>query len=303
MKLKDWSNWRVSCSGISEIMSRPKVPSVTARERQRLDKINAKEDVTVDDEAFVDYIRAKQARFDDPELSVTATKHLIRKYSWEKYNRRVASIDFARSATRKGTILEEEAIEIVSTLDNQQYKKEQGIVGNEYIYGVCDVFHSTKRKIVDVKASWNIYSFMPNYISPVSVSYWYQMQGYMELYNADIAEVCYVLVNTPSHLITLERGKLADKYLTGEITKDKYDEGMEGLEHAFDYDKIPIKRRVIRQVIKRHSPTLPLIYSKVIKCRAWLSDFEKIHMNNHPIIISPDRYAKQGEEDNIELDT
>lgn len=304
MKYKDWSDWRVTCSGISEIMVRPKgAKPPTEKQQKRIELLSGKEELNPSEASFLEEMRVKQDRFVDPELSVSAIKHLIRRYSWEKYNKRVVSIDQARSTTRKGNMMEEEAIAIVSALDKQQYSKEQCMVSNEYLLGICDVFHNGGRKIIDVKASWNIYTFMPNLINPVDTSYWYQMQGYMELYDADVAEVCYVLVNTPPHLIAREREKMADKYMTGEITKDKYDEGMTSLDHSFDYDKIPLKRRVIRQEISRYKEVLPLIYRNVDKCRLWLKEFEKIHILNHKIIIPPDKYVQPQKDDNSESDT
>jgi hypothetical protein len=305
MKYKDWSDWRVTCSGISEIMVRPQgAKPPTKSELKKIDAILNKEETTEADVLFLLQMEEKEARYKNPELSATAIKHLIRRYSWEKYNKRVVSIDYARSTARKGNIMEDEAIEIVSNLDKEKYVKEQGVIGNDYLNGVCDVFHTATRKIIDVKASWNIYTFMPNIITPITDNYWYQMQGYMEIYDADVAEVCHVLVNTPPHLIMRERERLADKYMTGEITKDKYDSGMEGLDHSFDYNKIPVKRRVIRQEILRHRDVIPLIYSNVNKCRLWLNEFEKIHILNKKIIIPPDKYVKsQKDEDNPEPDT
>lgn len=303
MKYKDWSDWRVTCSSISEIMSRPRGANLpTKGELRKVDTISKKEELNESDVAYIDEIRRKEARFLDPELSATAIKHLIRRYSWEKYNKRVVSIDQARSATRKGNILEEEAIRIVSSLDKLTYKKEECVINNDYLIGICDVFHNGGRKIIDVKASWNIYTFMPNLLSTVSKSYWFQMQGYMELYDADVAEVCYVLVNTPPHLIALERSKMNDRYMMGEITREKYEEGMEGLDHSFDYDKIPLKRRVIRQEIARSKEIVPLIYRNVSKCREWLNGFERIHVANKKIIIPPDRYVKLQKDDNSEPD-
>jgi hypothetical protein len=306
MKYKDWSDWRVPCSKIGEIMVRPKkVTLPSARDYNRAAKLNGKDELTQDDIDLLTSIKVKEARYANPEISATAIKLLISRYSWEKYNKRMVTIDFARSSARKGNLMEEDAIEIVSSLDKTKYVKESCHINNDYMVGVCDVFHNGGRRIIDVKASWNIYTFMPNLIKPVERSYWYQAQGYMELYDADIAEVCHVLVNTPPHLIAREREKIGDRFLTGEITKDKYEEAMEGLDHSFDYNKIPMKRRVIRQEISRYKDVIPLIYSKVHKCRDWLNEFERIHVSNHKIIVPPDKYIDyvSTEEDNLESDT
>lgn len=304
MKYKDWSDWKIACSCISEIMVRPKgaVP-ITTREQRRLSSLAEAKELADSDIEFMERMRLKDERFRDPELSTTAIKHLLRRYSWEKYNKRVASIDAAHSAAKKGNLLEEEAIEVISSIDKAKYRKEQGTLSNDFLLGVCDVFHADNRKIIDVKASWNIYTWMPNHITPVDIGYWFQMQGYMELYDADVAQVCYVLVNTPHHLVIREREKLSDRFLMGEISKEKFEDGMMGLSHAFDYNKIPIKRRVIRQTIHRHREIIPVIYSKVIKCREWLNEFERIHINNKEIIVEPERYVKYQKEDNPESDS
>jgi hypothetical protein len=303
MKYKDWSDWRVPCSSISNIMSRPKGANpVTHKESSRVAKLEAKDERTEQDDEFLERMRQKEQRFLNPELSETAIRLLVRRYAWEKYNKRVVSLDFGRSAVQKGNIMEDQAIEIVSGLDGLRYTKELCPINNDYLFGICDVFYAGHRKIIDVKASWNIYTFMPNLLTPVTQSYWYQMQGYMELYDADVAEVCYVLVNTPAHLISREREKFADKYMSGEITREKYEEAMEGLTYSFDYDKIPIKRRVIRQEIPRFPDVIPLIYNNVIKCRSWLNEFEKIHTLNKKIIIQPDLYVTKKEDDHSESD-
>jgi hypothetical protein len=286
-------------------MVRPKGANpITVRERKKLESLAEKDELLTSDKEFVARMIAKDEKFKNPGLSSTTIKHLMSRYAWERYNKRVPSIDTARSYTKKGNLMEDEAIEIVSELDGHKYIKEDSCVSNDYLIGVCDVYHNDSRKIIDVKASWNIYTFMPNLITPVSKNYWYQMQGYMELYDADVAEVCYVLVNTPPHLISREREKLSDRYMMGEIAKDKYTELLMGLEHSFDYSKIPIRRRVIRQIIPRYREIMPVIYSNVINCREWLNEFEKIHLNNKPILILPDEYVKlQKDDDNPEPDT
>lgn len=302
-KHKDWSDWRVLCSGISEIMVRPKgATPVTGKERARLEKLLQKEDPKDNEATFIEAMRAKDKRFKNPELSATAIKFLMRRYAWEKYNKRVVSIDAARTAAMKGQIMEAEAIEIISSIDKQKYVKECDIIKNDHLIGICDVFHGAGRKIIDVKANWNIYSFLPNHQNQIDSNYWYQMQGYMELYDADVAEVCFVLVNTPAHLIQRERERHADRFLTGEISKDKYIELMEGIGHSFNYNKIPIRKRVIRQIIPRHKPVMPLIYDRVAKCREWLNNFEEIHASNEKIIVLPDEYVGSyiQQEDNFE---
>jgi len=129
MKYKDWSDWRVPCASINEIMVRPKgVNPITLRERKKLETIAEKDELLDSDKEFVARMIAKDEKFKNPGLSSTAIKYLMSRYAWDRYNKRIASIDTARSATKKGNLMEDEAIEIVSGLDGHKYIKEDSSV-------------------------------------------------------------------------------------------------------------------------------------------------------------------------------
>ena len=78
-------------------------------------------------------------------------------------------------------------------------------IENDYLVGRCDIFHPKDDKIIDTKISWNVNSFLKSRTSTLSAKYWYQMQGYMELYNVNNAEVVFLLLNTPPELIEREK--------------------------------------------------------------------------------------------------
>jgi hypothetical protein len=305
MKYKDWSDFLAQCSGIGKIMSRPKdATHPPKKDVTRMNKIMLKEELSDEDNAFIQYYEARERRAADPELSSTAIKYLIGRYAWEKYGKRTPSYGFTSSPAEKGNRLELEAIEMLSQLDKKPYGKSMEKVKNDFLIGQCDVFHKPGRKIMDVKVSWNINKFLGYHESPLERTYWYQMQGYMELYDADEAEVCFVLVNTPQDLVIREKEKLNDKYLRGEITRDKYNDDSEILSFALNYNNMPLKRRVIRQKIERYKDIMPLIYNNVLKCRLWLNEFEKTHLLNKTLHTLPEHYINNNaKEDNTDPDS
>lgn len=138
------------------------------------------------------------------------------------------------------------------------------------------------------------------YITTLSVKYWMQMQAYLELYDLEVGEVCWVLLNTPPFLIERERTKFTEKYMTGEIEAEKFEEHMERLDLNYDYNIIPRKRKIITFVVNRERSFMEKVSKKVEKCREWMAEFDKIHSDNKKIITLSDKYASNIEEDNTE---
>ncbi len=75
----------------------------------------------------------------------------------------------------------------------------------------------------------------------------------MELYNVNHAEVVFLLLNTPPELIEREKVKLLNRFMIGEIDREKYELDAENLESAFTYSSLPIKKRYFRYTVKRES--------------------------------------------------
>lgn len=304
MKYKKWDNFLASASGLQEIMSKPKgCTDLTKSQRANYADLIKRDDLDATERKTLNVLNAKRERFNNPELSASAKKYLTGRYAWDKYGKKHASTGNISSYILKGNELEEEAIKLISKRDKIEYKKGEDFVYNDYIFGRCDIFSPENNKIVDVKTCWSIYSFMPHYNTKLSLSHWLQMQAYLELYGMDNGEVCYVLLNTPTHLVDREIAKSTDRYLFGEIEKERYEEEVEKCQLAYSYDQIPIKRKIITFEVKKDPNIMSKVYERVEKCREWLNEMEKIHMNNKRVICSLEDYAIQAKENYSESDT
>lgn len=95
------------------------------------------------------------------------------------------------------------------------------------------------------------------------------------------------------------------KSFLGEDCREKYDYNMSKLELQYDYNKIPMKRRIIRYEVERYKPLISIVKRKVELCREWLYEFDKVHLLNRNIITSPEHYINAGntEENNSEHNT
>lgn len=246
-------------------------------------------------------LQAKIDRFNDPELSATAKKYLIKRYSWSKYNKGSLPTEQKSSYIIKGNELEFDAAEMMSKIDNTSYRRPYDFTYNNYLFGICDIIND--KVVIDVKVSWSIHSFLPHHITKLSIKYFWQMQGYMELYNINKAEVRYVLMNTPPHLIEREKAKYTEKYLFGEIDSEKFEEEMGKLDLCYDYSKIPDKRKVITFQINRDELIMSKVFKKIDRCREWIAEFDKIHVSAKKIVISAQDYAIESKNNSAESDT
>lgn len=301
MSKKDFSNFKIWCSEIHSLFSIPKgVTMPKKNELKRYEKlIESSEEKTEEELEFLKMCDEKISVYNDPPLSKTTISALIRQYGWLVYNKKVAQKGDALSFLKKGTDMEGEAVELLSKIDSESYVLQTETISNEYLVGRCDII--TKDKVIDTKISWNVNSFLKSRTTPLTAKYWYQMQGYMELYNVSEAEVVFLLLNTPPELIEREKVKLVNRFMMGEIDREKYELDLSNIESAFTYSNLPIKRRYFRYKIKRESQIFDLVYRKVEKARNWMQEFEG-DMKTNIFVVPSENYLK-ADKNNTECDT
>jgi len=283
-------------------MPRPsKFKKLTVAETKRYDKY-LNDGCETSEEADYAELTSKHNDFiNPPELSEGAKTHLIERYSRDRYDTKKAIISSTqRPQQAKGTFLEEEAADLLSKVDGVKYQKSTGTESNDYLMGYCDLLSPKRDRIVEIKTAWSTDSFFPHHNGKLSPSIWYQVQGYLELYNIDYAQVCYVLLNTPPHLIEQDRATTFKRYVYGEITREKYEYLMGKIDIQYDYNRIPMKRRIIRYEIERYKPVMDAVFRKVELSRLFLAEFDKVHSLNKNTIVLPEQYLNVGnsEEDN-----
>lgn len=285
-------------------MSRPKNSNdLTKRDRSALQKIQSKEELIEADILKLKELDAKRERFLNPPLSETCKKYLVGMFGYMKYNAKIAkTAQSQKPCVSKGVELEEQGIELVSFIDKKQYERPTGYVENDYFIGVCDAICLEEGHILDVKTSWNASNFMAVRISnKLSHSHWGQMQGYLNLYNLDRGTVCFVLANTPPHLIEQEKASLFKKYMFGEIDREKYEVDTAKFDSLFNFEKIPINKRIIRFEVNKSPEYVQKVIQRVELCREYISEFDKSFMKNKNIVTSAEDYMNvPSEEDTIE---
>lgn len=300
----DWDNVKFSPTSLAKIMSKPRnCRKLTKKELDQFSKIVQKEEITDKEQEIITGIMLKRERYANPPLSETAKKYLISRYSWLKYNVGQFPSGDKNSFVQKGNLMEQDAINLVKSVGRKKYNNVANFSENDYLYGKCDAITDDGKVILDVKVSWGIMNYLSIYSAGVSLNIWMQMQGYLDIYGADYGEVCYVLLNTPEHLVDRETDKIQLKYHTGEINSDQYEESMERLSLLYDYSKIPKTRKIITHKIYRNDAFIQKVYSKIHLCREWLKEFDVIHTKNKKVVILDNLYESEQEENNIEYNS
>lgn len=102
----------------------------------------------------------------------------------------------------KGTIVEDESIELYNSVFFTNYQKNTERKNNEWLTGECDIFAG--HKIIDIKSSWSIPTFPATVAAGRDTDYEWQGRAYMMLWDVNEFEIAYCLVNTPDELIGYE---------------------------------------------------------------------------------------------------
>lgn len=171
----------------------------------------------------------------------------------------IFSVEFEVSskAIEKGLECEGDSIALLNRVRGLALTKNAERKTNAWLTGECDLYDAERRRGHDLKTSWSIATFPITTADCEDKLYFYQMQGYMDLWGADEWSVDYALVDTPERLIGYEPLQL----------------------HLVSH--IPEHMRLTSWVVKRDPAVIDLMHAKVEHARAYyrevLREFDRTH--------------------------
>lgn len=209
---------------------------------EAIDKIIAKKKRTDDEQAIVDHIKNKS-------LSDVAKSKIREALKEDLYGFKSFT---GNKYTAKGNAFEDMAIEMSGKMRFRQYQKHVGRVSNEFITGECDILDQQRRLIIDTKCTWDIGThpfFADEALEKVKkAGYDWQMQGYMWLYDCDMAHVDFWLFPCPVELTS----------------------GFDNREQLIDLvESIDIRERLTTVVIERDESMIQKIKDKIPHCQVY----------------------------------
>ncbi len=218
-----------------------------------------------------------ESRTKDP-FGETCKKHLMECWVNMKYGR---TRSFSTKFMEKGTLAEEDSIDLYSLVKGAFFAKNKEQISNDFFVGMPDLFEGTIIQsadvIIDIKTSWDIFTFYETLLKPLNKIYYWQLQAYMDLTGAKSAKLSYCLVNTPFKLMEDEKRKLMWKMgVIDEEVDEAYIMACREIEKNGVFDDIPAKDRLIEFTVERNQEDIDYAHQRVIDCRGFLNGIELI---------------------------
>ena len=157
----------------------------------------------------------------------------------------------------KGNAVEVDSLDFIKThLNYKQLEKNEEFFENDFLTGTPDAILDDH--IIDVKNSWDCFSFPLFFNSIPNKDYYYQAQGYMALTGIDRYKLIYTLMDTPEDLIQRE--------YFGDQSTDLVE-----FASKYKYSDIEPQYRIKIFDIYRNDEDIENIYNRVDECRQYIN--------------------------------
>jgi hypothetical protein len=204
------------------------------------------------------------ARAKGETISETTKAYLLECFIRAKYGRDKTIIS---EAMIKGTMQEEDGITLLSRIDKKMYVKNEDNWRNDFLTGTPDIIDGSL--VIDIKCSWDIFTFWKSRTSEINKDYYWQLQSYMDLLDLPKAKLVYCLTDTPDALIEGQKRRFMwDAGIKGE---DQYNhEAFDQIEKQGKYSDIPIEERVFSFDVERSQPDIEALHIRIMEARIWM---------------------------------
>lgn len=198
---------------------------------------------------------------DKKSMGETAKSYVEQWIKEQLYGRKK---EFSNKYTTKGLTVEQDAIDYISdVLEYGFLLKNEENLSNDFLTGTPDII--LNNLIIDIKSSWDCFTFPLFEDELKNQDYFWQGQGYMALTGAETFRVIYVLMDTPEDIIFKEASSFCWK---NNIELD--DEIILDFTEKMTYKNIPHELRTKTFEFKRDDNIIGSIYKRVEECRDYI---------------------------------
>lgn len=262
----DFTDYKFRCSSLGKLMTGVK-PNLTDNQAEMLETLIAKQrGGNITDKQTVTLGQLIEKCDARPALSATTKNYLEQLHKEEVFGK---CEELRSKYLDKGIQVEEQSITLYSELTNTLFIKNKERRNNHFITGEPD---NTQGKIRDIKSSWSLATFPMHDDRLTNVDYYWQLQGYMELFDKEDSELIYCLVDTPEELINDEMRRTGWK---SGFTADIPDELEAEIRSNMTFSDIPAQLRVKVFHVKRDRLAMRQLEEQVIRCRAYLNQLSE----------------------------
>lgn len=204
---------------------------------------------------------------DNPVLSETVKTLLKEIWIQEKYNRKQIIVS---KYLEKGTNQEPESISLYRKATQEFCQKNEERFESEFLCGTPDLIIADK--VVDIKTSWNIWTFAKSDQDSAKKDYYYQLLAYMILTGKTKSQLAYCLINNSEYTIYQEVQKIKFAYgLSDEKDGQQLDEIENQINLNNTYDDIPVQERVKIFEFELDPDEVTKVETQLKACREYLN--------------------------------
>ncbi|MDR2223589.1 MAG: hypothetical protein LBE34_12795 [Flavobacteriaceae bacterium] len=247
-----FANWKARCSSLGKLLTNLPTEEEAIKIANEIKELTNERDYgvnangnkvkwTENKDNRLALLLEKQNKGEElPPGAITYLEEVFRSHFWKRKR------FLENKYLTKGTVCEEDALELVSIRDDGfYYRKNDEHLNNDYIQGTPD---NLQVIIKDTKTSWDMESFEK---AELITLYEWQLKGYMwiahsydfpELETKTEAELDYCLVNAPLHLLQDEKRRMWLNLGQPEEDDEDFIEKMMQLERNMIFDTAKFKK-------------------------------------------------------------
>ena len=203
-------------------------------------------------------------------LGETCKAHLMECYIEQVYKRRK---DFTNKYIERGIACEEDSLTLYSRVMKEFFKKNKQTFSNDFLCGTPDIL--TTDDVIEIKTSWDIFTFHSVIHKAINKDYFWQVQAYMELAERQRAKLVYCLVDATPEMVEDAKKKLMWQFNTIDRTaielNPEYTEACAEVDKAMTFGDIPIEERYLQITIDREPEAMRKAHVRIQECREFLT--------------------------------
>lgn len=270
-------SFKIRCSAIIEIMAEMGLTEKQVAELNELTNrhngLSGKPLTKLQDEKRIALVE-KQKNPELPDGAKTHCKKWLKNFRFGRYQ------ELKAKQVRKGNDTEEDGFTLMATeLKLGMVYKNKERRSNEWMTGECDLHLAVKKAVYDNKASWSLDTF-PMYETEFDKRYWWQLEGYGCLWEAESLNLCFTLNDDTDIAIENAIKWIEDhneKYRIAEKMHFTDKNHFEGLKQSLFPDAtldtfipIPDEDRIVHFEFNRDDKAIESIKDRVLLCREYI---------------------------------
>jgi len=262
----DFTDYNFRCSSLGKLMTGVK-PNLTDKQSELLETLISKQrGGNITDKQLITLGQLIEKRDQRPTLSATTKTYLEQLHKEEVFGKRE---EIRSKYLDKGIQVEEQSITLYSEFTDTLFVKNKERRKNHFITGEPD---NTQAKIRDIKSSWSLSTFPMHDNQLTNMDYWWQLQGYMEIWDLEESELIYCLVDTPEELINDEMRRTGWK---AGFTADIPDDLEAEIRNNMTFSDVPAALRVKVFTVQRDRLAMRQLEEQIIRCRTYLNQLSE----------------------------